>query len=231
MDLLIKQPQQPAIDRRTGDVSGDGSTEQPEESPLSAPPAAAAAPATVEPGDEAGSSSAGSQARAGDGKPAPLPNTLTDEGREVADRFRAKRAQPGCTDLELGLDLVDIFRNRRLPVHGDVVHHCDELLGLSRIQVRELVKLATEHLTQNGGRTCSPGTDIRPSGSNASQQPANPPEAAAGDDRSAAPASSPAPEKKRALTKKPKPAEAAPPQAGEPAEVLIQLPVTPAQSL
>lgn len=174
MDLLIKQPQRPAIDRRTGDLSGDGPTEQPEASPLSTPPAAAAAPATVEPGDEAGSSSNGSQAREGDGKPAPLPNSLTEEGRELADRFRAKRAQPDCSELELGLDLVDIFRNRRLPVKGSRILDSEQLLGLDRFEVRRLVELAEGHRAEHGGGSPARSAEVRPTGASASkQQPAN----------------------------------------------------------
>lgn len=185
--------------------------------PQEADAAAASTTTGVKGGGETDSSGHDSKASASDGKPAAPPTTLTREQLEVANQFRAKRAQPNCPEVELGLDLIDIIRNNRLPVRGGVVRNSAALLGLSSIQVRELVELAREHRTQNGGKTCSPRTDIRPSGAGASKHPpAGPPEAAAGDERSAAPAPIPAPEKMSARTKKLKAAEAAASQAGEP---------------
>lgn len=220
------QPQQPTIDHRTGDVSGDGSTEQPEESPLSAPLAAAAstAPATVETGDESGSASEGSQAREGDEKPAFPSVDLTDEQHEVVKRFRKMQSQPDCSELNLGSALLDIKRNQRLPMRGGNIENCEQLLGLDRFEVRRLVGLAEPHRAEHGGGSPARSADLRPSGSSASRQPpASPPEAATGDERSAAPIS--APEKKRATTKIPKAAEAVAPQPGEPVQDLALPPV------
>ena len=227
-----KQPQHPVIDQHTSDFAGDGPSEQRGDPPVPTPPADAAA--TFEQGDQSTSSTDGGQAGAGSGKPTALSialaDHLTDEQLDALNRFKHKQAQPNCTKLGLGLELIDIIRNQRLPVRGDMVKNCDELLGLTRIQVRELVEQAKEHLSQSGVNPSSPRTDIRASGAGASKQPpASPPEGAAGDESSAAPDPIPASEQKHALTKKPMAAEAAAPQAGEPAEVLTPLPVAPAQ--
>ena len=201
---------QPAQSHQLQSAGGD-----PDE-PQEADAAAVSTTTGVKGGRETDSSGHDSKVSAIDGKPASPSVDLTDEQSEVVKRFRKMKSQPDCSELNLGSALLDIKRNQRLPMHGGNIDNCEQLLDLDRFEVRRLVDLAEPHRAEHGGGSPARSADLRPSGSNASKPPpASPSEAAAGDERSAAPAPIPAPEKMSARTKKLKATEVAEPQAGE----------------
>ncbi|MEQ2005159.1 MAG: hypothetical protein ABMA26_00055 [Limisphaerales bacterium] len=172
-------------------------------------------------GNEKDSTGHGSNPGASDAEPASPPTPLTDAQREVADRFRDKRAQPDSTDLESGLDLLDIIRNQRLPMRGGRILDSEQLLGLDRFEVRRLVEVAELHRAGQGGGSPALGADVRASKFSASKEPpASPPKAATGEGKSAASAPSPAPEKKRPVKMKEEATEANALQTGAPVQSL-----------